>query len=90
MTFEYLLLHNFNDSEQDAQKLAAFCRIVPCKVNLIEFNPVEGCNFKKSSPERMKKFKAILESKNMIVNLRQSRGKDINAACGQLANKLLR
>lgn len=87
VTFEYVLLHKINDSLEDAKSLANFCRIVPCKVNIIEFNPFEGCLYQPSPSNRVKEFAEFLESKNMIVNVRQSRGKDIDAACGQLANK---
>ena len=88
ITFEYLLLKNINDSLKDAEELAKFCRIVPCKVNLIEYNEVEELDFKRASKERTHEFLKFLESKNMVVNLRQSRGHDIDAACGQLANKI--
>ena len=85
ITYEYLLMHDFNDSLKDAGELAEFCRITPCKVNLIEYNEVPGSQQKKTSPERMKAFMNFLESRNMIVNIRRSRGEDIDAACGQLA-----
>jgi 23S rRNA (adenine2503-C2)-methyltransferase len=88
VTFEYLLLGGVNDSITDAQELAVFCRNFPCKVNLIEYNKVEGSEFERSSPDRVKSFFDFLESKNMVVSIRHSRGKDIDAACGQLANKI--
>ncbi|UCG28997.1 MAG: 23S rRNA (adenine(2503)-C(2))-methyltransferase RlmN [Bacteroidales bacterium] len=87
ITFEYILLKDFNDGISDAKELAAFCRIVPCKINLIEYNPAGKDRFRKSSAESMNHFKEFLESKNLIVNIRKSRGADIDAACGQLANK---
>ena len=87
ITFEYILFHDFNDSLDDAAALARFCRAFPVKINLIEYNPVEGVEFKKTLPERTDAFARFLEEKNMIVNVRRSRGKDIDAACGQLANK---
>ncbi len=87
VTFEYVMLHKVNDSVDDAKLLASFCRIVPCKVNIIEFNPFDGCIYQTSPSNRVKEFAELLESKNMVVNIRQSRGKDIDAACGQLANK---
>ncbi|MFC2102479.1 23S rRNA (adenine(2503)-C(2))-methyltransferase RlmN [Bacteroidota bacterium] len=86
-TVEYLLLKEVNDSLTDAKALAEFCRNFPVKVNLIEFNPVEGIGFKRSDGKKMKEFHDFLESRNMVVNIRQSRGKDIDAACGQLAGK---
>lgn len=87
ITFEYLLLGGVNDSEKDAMALAEYCKNFPVKVNLIEYNPNSGMDFKKSSKEATERFKGFLESKNMIVNIRRSRGKDIDAACGQLAGK---
>ncbi len=88
ITYEYLLLKGVNDSEEDAEKLAGFCRISPCKVNIIEYNSVKGINYEASTGESLKKFKDILDSKNMIVNIRRSKGADIEAACGQLAKEL--
>lgn len=88
ITFEYLLLKDFNDTLNDAKELAAFCRNIPCKVNLIEYNPVEGSGFERSPETNVRMFTAYLESRNLVVNIRQSRGKDINAACGQLAARL--
>ena len=88
-TIEYLLLKNFNDSITDAEELAKFCRSFPCKVNLIEYNSTDDSRFSKTTHETLKDFKDFLHSKNMVVNLRTSRGTDINAACGQLVNKNL-
>jgi 23S rRNA (adenine2503-C2)-methyltransferase len=87
ITFEYIVFQDVNDSLQDARELAEFCKIVPCKINLIEYNPIDLANFKNTSAERLNDFANFLESKNLIVNIRRSRGKDIDAACGQLANK---
>jgi 23S rRNA (adenine2503-C2)-methyltransferase len=87
ITFEYLLMENFNDGLADAKELARFCKIVPCKINLIEYNPIGDTRFSPSTQERSEQFKSFLESKNLVVNFRKSRGKDIDAACGQLANK---
>lgn len=86
VTFEYLLLNGINDSQRDAEVLAAYCRAFPVKINLIEFN-VTNSPFQKSEPENVRKFIQFLESRNMVVNLRRSRGKDIAAACGQLVKK---
>lgn len=88
-TIEYLLLNKYNDSIDDAEALAKYCKSFPCKVNLIEYNTTDESKFSKSSSEALKKFKDFLHSKNMVVNLRASRGSDINAACGQLVNKNL-
>lgn len=87
VTFEYLLLGGFNDSREDAKELAEFCKIVPCKVNLIEYNPVPGLSFKKPQRDKTTAFLEFLQGRNMIANLRFSKGADIDAACGQLANR---
>jgi len=87
ITFEYILLSGFNDSMEDAAELARFARCVPCKINVIEYNPIEDGIFQKSNPEQTDQFVSFLTQKNLIVNVRRSRGKDIDAACGQLANK---
>ena len=87
ITLEYLLLDNINDSVNDAEKLALFCRAFPVKINIIEYNPNPFSSYRQSSEERLTDFVACLESKNMLVQIRRSRGKDIDAACGQLVNK---
>ena len=87
ITFEYIILKDFNDQPEDAFELAAFAKCVPCKINIIEYNPIDDGIFQQASIDKVNAFAAILESKNMIVNIRRSRGKDIDAACGQLANK---
>jgi len=88
VTFEYIIFKDFNDSLDDARELARFCKNVPCKINIIEYNPIDdGEQFKQASIARVDAFQEFLESCNLIVNVRRSRGKDIDAACGQLANK---
>jgi 23S rRNA (adenine2503-C2)-methyltransferase len=87
ITFEYIIFKDFNDQPEDAFELAAFAKCVPCKINIIEYNPIDDGIFQQASIEKVNAFASILESKNMIVNIRRSRGKDIDAACGQLANK---
>lgn len=87
ITLEYVMLQGFNDTLQDARELVAFCRNVPCKVNLIEYNPIENGQFQKSSGNALHRFKDFLEKEGVITNIRRSRGEDIDAACGQLANK---
>ncbi len=87
ITYEYLLLADFNDNLSDARDLADLCTITPCKINLIEYNEVPGSPFEKSDPRKTQKFKEFLESKNLVVNIRKSRGADIEAACGQLAGR---
>jgi 23S rRNA (adenine2503-C2)-methyltransferase len=88
ITYEYIVFKDFNDSLQDAHELAVFCKHVPCKLNIIEYNPIDGGEYQQTTPERLEAFVKFLESKHIIVNVRRSRGKDIDAACGQLANKL--
>ena len=87
ITIEYLLLDGINDGVKDAEKLALFCRAFPVKINLIEYNSTPFSMYKPSLKERVTDFVACLEAKNMLVQIRQSRGKDIAAACGQLAGK---
>ena len=87
VTFEYIIFRDFNDQLEDAQELVNFCACVPCKVNVIEYNPIDGGEFQQATPERVDAFVGFLENRNIIVNVRRSRGKDIDAACGQLANK---
>jgi len=87
VTYEYILLRNINDSINDAKKLLDFIKISPCKINLIEYNTVADFEFKKSTNKKTDLFINFLEKHNVIVNLRKSKGKDINAACGQLANQ---
>jgi len=88
VTFEYIIFKDFNDSLEDAKDLANFAKIVPCKINIIEYNPIDDAQFQKADSEKTDKFAAFLENTfNLIVNVRRSRGKDIDAACGQLANK---
>ena len=88
ITYEYILFNGINDSIEDAKELTQFCKVSPCKINLIEYNKVENLSFEKSTKKRTDKFIAYLEEKHLIVNLRKSKGKDINAACGQLIGKL--
>jgi 23S rRNA (adenine2503-C2)-methyltransferase len=86
-TIEYILFHQFNDTLEDAKNLAVFCRNFPVKINIIEYNPVDQSGFRKSTPENTRRFVSFLEGRKMVVNVRQSRGRDIDAACGQLAGK---
>jgi 23S rRNA (adenine2503-C2)-methyltransferase len=87
VTYEYIVFKDFNDSLEDARELAEFSKIVPCKVNIIEYNPIENGEFEQASQPRLRAFIELLEHSGVIVNVRRSRGKDIDAACGQLANK---
>lgn len=86
-TFEYIVFRDFNDSLDDAKELVDFCRKVKGKVNIIEYNPIDEGEFKQTTPERLRAFTDYLDSHGIICNVRRSRGKDIDAACGQLANK---
>ena len=88
ITYEYILFKDINDSLDDAHELVKFCKSTPCKVNLIEYNSVDNIPFQKASNNKTEKFINFLNEKNVIVNLRKSKGNDINAACGQLVNKL--
>lgn len=87
ITLEYIMFNKFNDSVDDARELYEFARKLPCKINIIEYNPIAQADFVNAEAEALAKFVAFLESKKMIVNVRRSRGKDIDAACGQLAGK---
>ena len=87
VTFEYIIFKDFNDKIEDAQELADFAKCVPCKINIIEYNPIDDSEFQQADKNKVDAFAAYLESKNLVVNVRRSRGKDIDAACGQLANK---
>lgn len=87
VTIEYVLLKNFNDSLNDAKQLALYCRQFPCKVNIITFNHFEASAFRPSHDYNLMAFAGYLESKDIKVSIRKSRGEDIMAACGQLANQ---
>jgi 23S rRNA (adenine2503-C2)-methyltransferase len=87
VTYEYLVFKDFNDGIEDASELVNFSRHVPSKINIIEYNPIDDVGFQQASPQRLTDFVNHLEKKGVIVNIRRSRGKDIDAACGQLANK---
>lgn len=88
VTFEYIVFKDFNDGIQDARELGDFCMKTTAKVNIIEYNPIDDGEFKQTTPERLDAFVRHLEGRGIIVNVRRSRGKDIDAACGQLANKM--
>jgi 23S rRNA (adenine2503-C2)-methyltransferase len=87
VTFEYIVFKDFNDTLQDAEELYQFSKYIPSKVNLIEYNAIEGGEFQNTSGNKLYRFQRYLEEKGLTATLRRSRGKDIDAACGQLANK---
>ncbi|MEN9960031.1 MAG: rRNA ((2503)-C(2))-methyltransferase [Bacteroidota bacterium] len=87
ITLEYIVFNKFNDTIEDARELYEFAKGIPCKINLIEYNPIAQSSFVNAEADAIAKFSAFLESKRMIVNIRRSRGRDIDAACGQLAGK---
>ncbi|MDX2189699.1 MAG: 23S rRNA (adenine(2503)-C(2))-methyltransferase RlmN [Bacteroidota bacterium] len=87
ITYEYIVFKNFNDTLTDAEELYQYTRFVPTKVNIIEYNPIAEASYKNTSEDRLEAFRAYLERKGVNVTVRRSRGKDIDAACGQLAGK---
>lgn len=88
ISYEYIAFDQFNDGPEDAAKLIMLCRRrFPVRVNIIEYNPIGGESFEKSTDDRLNAFAARLASHDVTVTVRRSRGKDIDAACGQLANK---
>ncbi len=87
ISFEYIAFQNFNDSLEDAANLADLCRDFPVRINIIEYNPIDGAVFQKATAHRIDEFAKYLIDRDIMVTVRRSRGKDIDAACGQLANK---
>jgi 23S rRNA (adenine2503-C2)-methyltransferase len=87
VTYEYVIWRGINDSEEHARALLKFCKVIPSKVNLIEYNPIDDGEFQQASEEAINMYMHLLESHGITTRVRKSRGKDIDAACGQLANK---
>ena len=87
ITYEYVVWEGVNDTISDILALIDFCKFAPSKVNLIEYNPIEDGLFKQANSKVINNYVSMLEDQNIIVTVRRSRGKDIDAACGQLANK---
>jgi len=87
ITYEYVIWDGINDTREDINALVAYCKYVPCKVNLIEYNSIDDDSFKQASPYVTNEYINALEKNRIPVTVRRSRGKDIDAACGQLANK---
>ena len=87
VTYEYVVWKGINDTREDAEALAKFCKVIPCKVNLIEYNPIDDGPYQQASPEAIDLYVSTLDKVGVVAKVRRSRGKDIDAACGQLANK---
>jgi len=87
ISFEYVIWKGINDDKASVDALVKFCKYVPCKVNLIEYNPIDDGEFQQASEESINTYIKALEASGIVVKVRRSRGKDIDAACGQLANK---
>jgi 23S rRNA (adenine2503-C2)-methyltransferase len=87
VTYEYVVWKGINDDKRSIDALVKFCKYVPCKVNLIEYNPIDDGMFQQASEEATNAYITALEKNNIVAKVRRSRGKDIDAACGQLANK---
>ncbi len=87
ITFEYVVWKSINDKKKDAEALVAYCKKIPSKVNLIEYNAIDDGEFQQADPKAVDLYIRTLEAHNIPVTVRRSRGKDIDAACGQLANK---
>ena len=87
ITYEYIVWKDINDTEKDVAALVQFCQSVPCKINLIEYNPIDDGEFQQAANSALDMYIEKLEKNRIPVTVRRSRGKDIDAACGQLANK---
>jgi 23S rRNA (adenine2503-C2)-methyltransferase len=87
ISYEYVVWKDINDNKESIDALVKFCKYVPCKVNLIEYNPIDDGEFQQASEEATNAYIKALEASGIVVKVRRSRGKDIDAACGQLANK---
>ena len=89
ITFEYIMLEGVNDSEMHARELVALVHDVPCKFNLIPFNPIPQAPFKRSRMDAVKRFQDVLMKADLVTTIRKTRGDDIAGACGQLAGQVL-
>lgn len=87
ITYEYVVWEGINDTVEDIKALIDFCKFAPSKVNIIEYNPIDDGEFKQAKSSIIERYVSMLEANNITVTVRRSRGKDIDAACGQLANK---
>ena len=87
ISYEYIAFQNYNDGLDDARNLLKLCKHFPVRVNIIEYNPIDGVDFVKADAIKIDKFAQFLRDNGVMCTIRRSRGKDIDAACGQLANK---
>ena len=87
ISYEYVVWKGVNDTQKDIDALVKFCKYIPSKVNIIEYNPIDDGDYQQASKEALENYISTLERNKIVVNVRRSRGKDIDAACGQLANK---
>lgn len=87
VTYEYIVFNDFNDELTDAAELVQFCKHVPCMVNIIEYNPIAFADYQNAETDKIDLFADFLRQKGINTHIRRSRGKDIDAACGQLAVK---
>jgi 23S rRNA (adenine2503-C2)-methyltransferase len=87
VTYEYVVWKGINDKEEDARALLKFAQLIPSKVNIIEYNNIDDPAFQQASPDALRMYQELLEANGITTRIRMSRGKDIDAACGQLANK---
>ena len=87
ITYEYVVWDGINDKIKDVEALVEFCKFAPSKVNIIEYNPIDDGEFQQAHSKAIDMYVKVLEENNITVTVRRSRGKDIDAACGQLANK---
>ena len=87
ITYEYVVWKDINDNKESIDALVKFCKYVPCKVNLIEYNPIDDGEFQQASDQSINAYIKALDANGIVAKVRRSRGKDIDAACGQLANK---
>ena len=87
ISYEYVVWKGINDRDEHIEAFVKFCKYVPCKVNIIEYNPIDDGHFQQAASEMLDRYIRVLEDNHIVVNVRRSRGKDIDAACGQLANK---
>jgi 23S rRNA (adenine2503-C2)-methyltransferase len=87
ITYEYVVWKGVNDKQKDVDALVKFCRFAPAKVNLIQYNPIDDGEYQQADERAIEMYLKTLEENHIIATVRRSRGKDIDAACGQLANK---